>query len=59
MDWFSILFDAQLVLLVITLVIWALHKPAGRKRRRKPVIVETRPAPQMKAEEIVRVVNSL
>lgn len=59
MDWFPILFDAQLVLLVITLVIWALHKPTGRKRRRKPVIVETRPAPQMTAEEIVRVVNSL
>ena len=35
MDILPVLFDAELVLLVITLVIWALYKPAKRRKRRR------------------------
>ena len=67
MDILPVLFDAELVLLVITLVIWALYKPAKhRKRRRKEGIrctdghiVSGGPVPQMTAEEIVRICNEL
>ena len=60
MDIFPMLFDIQLIIFAAVLVIWALHKPAGRRvRRRKPVIMEVRPVPRMTAEEIVKVVDSL
>lgn len=70
MDWFPILFDVQLVLMVIVLVIWA-RSPAKNKRhvarqRRQATGIRCtdgkvigKPAPAMTAEEIVKVCDSL
>ena len=68
MDWLPILFDAQLILIVVVLVAWALHKqPEKRRERRRKAgirctdgkVVGKRPTPAMTAEEIVKVCNSL
>lgn len=65
MDWFPIVFDTQLVLLVIVLVIWA-RKPARRRRRRNTAGVRCTDGkvvggitPSMSAEEVIAVCNSL
>lgn len=75
MDILPILFDAELFLLVITLVIWAKKEAVARFerrvarwfRRRKAQgirctdghIVSGGPVPQMTAEEIIRICNEL
>lgn len=75
MELYPMLVDAQIVLIVITLVIWAKKDVVAEwerrirrmvKRRRKGVIrcsdgkvVGERIAPAMTAEEIVKVCNSL
>ena len=73
MDWFPILFDAQIVLLVVALVIWANEKAIIRWRRRLIRRIKRRKAgirctdgkivggiaPAMSAEEVIAVCSSL
>jgi len=73
-DWLPILFDAQLVVIAATLVIWAFddkikaweRRVFRRNRRRKAGIrctdghiVSGGPVTQMTAEEIVRICRDL
>ena len=73
MDWFPILFDAQLVLLVAALVLWVFDDKLVAWRRRVVRKIRRRKAgirctdgkivggitPAMSAEEVIAVCNSI
>ena len=73
-DWFPILFDAQLVVIVATLVFWAcydkimvfIRRVFRRNRRRKAwirctdgKIVGAKPIPSMTAEEVIAICRDI
>lgn len=73
MDWFPMLFDALLVVLVITLVIWAFddklvawRRRFARKIRRQRAVIRCTDGkvvggitPTMSAEEVIAICNSI
>lgn len=71
-DWFPILFDAMLVVIVVTLVIWAFddkikawERRVFRRKKKKGIrctdgrIVGMKPIPSMTAEEVIAICRDI